>query len=563
MIPSNIKLEHIESAIKEIDDKGIRKGRHSSTYDVIYNDNAYPPKLIVSIANRYANGEELDPSLFDGGIGTDCFNILEKNGFKIEKKMQNNNIKDAILEIIEINKIVSKNGMHLLNTLSEVKAAPYSKLIKPLRKSFTEKYGLSPNLFIKNLLEKSINDIELKKTLRIKSFGNWGRRINEYIWSTWYIENSQDQPYSNSMQLYILVNEKGIKYGFGYGDKVTDSHSQVNSLHKNVELQDKIFEGIKNKLFSPRKYEAGSPIVPHSDNLGLINLNKNFDEWTSEIHLINSYEEKEIPDDIGEKINDAITSLSPILKEFTNTQDIKDEKNYWLFAPGADAKDWNEFYEKGIMAISYSFRHDLKIFKTQKDLYDNYDDLTNSKGKMNTKRALLDISQTIKKGDVVIVKKGNNECLGYGLVSSDYYYSESDNYPHQRQVDWKSNGVWQIDNHNLPLKTLTNITEYTDFVNDLKNAIGMNTSTKNIITKFSLKDLLKDVFTSEKDFLKTVSLLNHKKNIILQGPPGVGKTFIAKKIAYGLMENYDDSKIEMVQFHQSYSYEGLYSGLQT
>ena len=59
MIPSNIKLEHIESAIKEIDDDGIRKGRHSSTYDVIYKDNAYPPKLILSIANRYANGAVL------------------------------------------------------------------------------------------------------------------------------------------------------------------------------------------------------------------------------------------------------------------------------------------------------------------------------------------------------------------------------------------------------------------------------------------------------------------------------------------------------------------------
>ena len=100
MFPSNIELEHIESAIKEIDDKGIRKGRHSSTYDVIYNDNTYPPKLIVSIANRFANGEELDPNLFNGGIGTDCFNILEKNVFKIVKKMQNNNVKDAIIEII-------------------------------------------------------------------------------------------------------------------------------------------------------------------------------------------------------------------------------------------------------------------------------------------------------------------------------------------------------------------------------------------------------------------------------------------------------------------------------
>jgi 5-methylcytosine-specific restriction protein B len=60
MIPENITKEHILSAITEIDKKGVPKGRHSSTYDLVYNGNSYPPKLVISIANRYANGEESD-----------------------------------------------------------------------------------------------------------------------------------------------------------------------------------------------------------------------------------------------------------------------------------------------------------------------------------------------------------------------------------------------------------------------------------------------------------------------------------------------------------------------
>lgn len=86
MIPDNITKAHLEKAIEEIDKKGITKGRHSSTYDVVYKGKSYPPKLVISIANRFANGEELDSKNFSGGKNTQAFQLLKKEGFHIELK---------------------------------------------------------------------------------------------------------------------------------------------------------------------------------------------------------------------------------------------------------------------------------------------------------------------------------------------------------------------------------------------------------------------------------------------------------------------------------------------
>lgn len=77
---------------------------------------------------------------------------------------------------------------------------------------------------------------------------------------------------------------------------------------------------------------------------------------------------------------------------------------------------------------------------------------------------------------------------------------------------------------------------------------------------YTKSNFLKDVFISEEKYETIISLLERKKNLILQGAPGVGKTYAAKRLAYSLMGEKDTSRIKMLQFHQSYAYEDFIMG---
>lgn len=239
---------------------------------------------------------------------------------------------------------------------------------------------------------------------------------------------------------------------------------------------------------------------------------------------------------------------------------------YWVYAPGHSAEKWDECYEKGIMLLGWGELGDLKAFESKADMKEKLVELYGPGSYINSAHATWQFAYDMKPGDVVYVKKGLYEIVGRGIVASDYEYDaeRTDSYNNFRQVNWTHKGSWTL-TFQTAQKTLTDITPYGDTVQQIKalfeeTALDEEDEEATDYPLYSLDDFLDEVFMDKDTYEKIVAVLKHKKNIILQGAPGVGKTFVAKRLAYAIMGKKDVERVMMVQFHQSYSYEDFIMG---
>ena len=257
---------------------------------------------------------------------------------------------------------------------------------------------------------------------------------------------------------------------------------------------------------------------------------------------------------------------------FTNDSDALADsgvKNirYWYFAPGKDASMWDEFYDKGIMAIGWDYLGDLTQYPTKESIKAK---MREKNGKpnysyMNDGLATWQFCHDIKVGDIVYAKKGVDTIIGRGVVTSSYEYDPNrKEYRHIHKVNWTHDKKGQVIsvNDKCALKTLTDITPYPETTKYYEDQFNIDSDQCETVAQpdYTKEDFLSEVYMSEEDYNSLVSLLEYKKNIILQGAPGVGKTFAAKRLAYSIIKKKDPSLVKMVQFHQSYSYEDFVRG---
>ncbi len=112
------------------------------------------------------------------------------------------------------------------------------------------------------------------------------------------------------------------------------------------------------------------------------------------------------------------------------------------------------------------------------------------------------------------------------------------------------------------MKTLTDITDYTEIVEKLKELYEEEATQDEELSyeNYDKETFLEEVYMDSAKYDTLVRLLQNKKNLIIQGAPGVGKTFAAKRLAYSIIGEKNQDRVTMVQFHQSYSYEDFIMG---
>lgn len=564
----NITKEHILSAIQEINEQGIRNGRHSSTYDLIYEKKAYPPKLVISIANRYATGKELDPNSFAGGLGTEAFKLLESLKFEIRAMKEYAedliNVKEEFIEWMMAN---VSGGNYFMNQFSSNQER-FEKEIDAYENNY--KNCFSSELFI-------INSRAFKKDI-------------ETLRNNLYTTTTSFSKYSNNL---AAGRPKAILGKKNYLRFLEEKFSSPNATNY------WIFQG------NPKIYDAVAAVKANATHT-----------WT-----VSAHRDKIKP---GDKfilwltgINAGCYALGRIDSEVSLMKEDDVEMSYYL-TPQDSIEAYrvkisieHQFVDNPVLwdmvkdeeaFVDFKGSNQGTNFTATKEQYDTFLDLTHSndtnayqliKSRLEPKAAASFVNMLrsfLKKHNIdpsderislnirenknrLVFLIGRRYCLNIELKNKKTEISFIAN-----KIVSPQNGVFH--NQNSEVESYWNIVdsiEGHEATIEEGFLVELGREAKCPFRKYKNQDFINDVYQLKPSAMATeLSTPNFPLNQILYGPPGTGKTYhtvleSAKIVTGNLDIKYDkaldvfkdslDNQIEFITFHQNYSYEDFIQGL--
>ena len=251
----------------------------------------------------------------------------------------------------------------------------------------------------------------------------------------------------------------------------------------------------------------------------------------------------------------------PILNIEVDTRTYQLPKpEVWQIRAGGNGEAADSFLQGECIGVNYDMNGvDMSGVATRNDverLYQEENTVMNE-GRVNV---LTDFLIESNLGDYVIMPSDDKETLHYGRLASETPYYEPDQdafFRNRRKMIWEGK-LTKSELPALPVRGQA-FRKVAGAKNEFFKLIGRHDLVDGIYTIQSMLD--EGVFLEHEEIERMKDILQNKKNLILQGPPGVGKTFIARKLAYVLMGEKADARITSVQFHQSYSYEDFVGGL--
>lgn len=240
------------------------------------------------------------------------------------------------------------------------------------------------------------------------------------------------------------------------------------------------------------------------------------------------------------------------------------EVNIWLIAPGEGARLWSDFVKTGTVAIGWDDLGDMSRFATKDEMQDALSNLGFSTSACHMTWYFY---REMNKGDVVVAKKGRRSIVGYGELTGDYVFDhERPEYKNTRTITWHTTrepielkklvATKTLSRIDDKISWLRDVIESVDGVDDAESKLDLGISAET----YDVSMALEDVFIDQSQLHRILDAIALRKNLVLQGPPGVGKTYVARRIAWLVMGEKDSSRMAMVQFHQTYSYEDFVQG---